>query len=386
MNIVIVAPFCSLVGEPYFNRFRFLAEMMSENHRVSLVTSSFFHAQKCQRACPRPGEQQYEIVLIDEPGYATNISLGRIWSHARFVSNFKRWANGFFARQDVDLVYSAYPLLATNIFLGRLKCQYDFKLVIDVQDVWPEAISSAIPLVKRLPRSIIPFSRKADRAYRAADQLIAVSETYLARASSANPRAAASVLYIGADVSLIERIAAKPLPRDEVHFAYIGSVGHSYDIRTLIEAFNQFRQENLNFRLHIMGDGVGVEELRKRASPSITFYGFLPYETMIAMAKSVDFFINPIKNSAMQSVTNKLSDYFVLGKPVISSQACNEVKGLLELIPSENYQAGSVDSLRAAIKRLRGRDLNCDGRLARMFDRRRSYAEMITGLTRSCNV
>ena len=36
MNITIVAPYCSLPSEPHFNRFWYLAELLSQSHDVLL--------------------------------------------------------------------------------------------------------------------------------------------------------------------------------------------------------------------------------------------------------------------------------------------------------------------------------------------------------------
>ena len=44
MNITIVAPYCSLPSEPYFNRFWYLAELLSQSHDVLLITSRFRHS------------------------------------------------------------------------------------------------------------------------------------------------------------------------------------------------------------------------------------------------------------------------------------------------------------------------------------------------------
>ncbi len=46
MNITIVAPYCSLPSEPHFNRFWYLAELLSQSHDVLLITSIFKHYDK----------------------------------------------------------------------------------------------------------------------------------------------------------------------------------------------------------------------------------------------------------------------------------------------------------------------------------------------------
>lgn len=49
MNITIVAPYCSLPSEPHFNRFWYLAELLSQSHDVLLITSNFKHYDKSFR-------------------------------------------------------------------------------------------------------------------------------------------------------------------------------------------------------------------------------------------------------------------------------------------------------------------------------------------------
>ena len=145
-RVLIVAPYCLLPGETGFNRFLYLAEFISDDYDVTLVTSSFRHLDKSHRS-DNPVEQGFNIILIDEPGYKKNVSLGRLYSHSRFIMNFKKW---FRSCHDFDLVYSAYPLIETNIVLGQHKDEYGFKLIIDVQDIWPESISSFLPLISNL--------------------------------------------------------------------------------------------------------------------------------------------------------------------------------------------------------------------------------------------
>lgn len=54
MNITIVAPYCSLPSEPHFNRFWYLAELLSQSHDVLLITSNFKHYDTDGPKMPRP--------------------------------------------------------------------------------------------------------------------------------------------------------------------------------------------------------------------------------------------------------------------------------------------------------------------------------------------
>lgn len=81
MNITIVAPYCSLPSEPYFNRFRYLAELLSQSHDVLLITSNFKHYDKSFRR-PEDAEAasqgRLKVMLLEESGYGKNVSLGRL--------------------------------------------------------------------------------------------------------------------------------------------------------------------------------------------------------------------------------------------------------------------------------------------------------------------
>ena len=81
MNITIVAPYCSLPSEPHFNRFWYLAELLSQSHDVLLITSNFKHYDKSFRR-PEDAEAasqgRLKVMLLEESGYSKNVSLGRV--------------------------------------------------------------------------------------------------------------------------------------------------------------------------------------------------------------------------------------------------------------------------------------------------------------------
>jgi glycosyltransferase involved in cell wall biosynthesis len=349
MNILVVAPFCSLPGEPYFNRFLYLAELLSAGHQVTLLTSRFRHFDKKIRGTELDS-CRFSIVMLEEPGYASNVSLARLRSHSVFCRNFRHWFDSTNKSSAFDVVYSAFPLIATNLFLGSRKIVDGFKLIVDVQDVWPESLSSAFPILAKIPPRFVPFSWRANRAYKAADGLVAVSATYLERAASVNVTAPKLVTYIGADVKKIQGIPPYQFDGDCVHFLYLGSLTHSYDMKTVIRGFNILSQKNAHFRLHIIGDGPDLASLQRIADGDVRFYGMIAYEKAIAMAKSCDFLINPIKTGAKQSVTNKLSDYLVLNKPIVNSQKDPEAADLLRHVVSTDFDSGNVYSFVRAVE------------------------------------
>ena len=389
MNITIVAPYCSLPSEPYFNRFWYLAELLSQSHDVLLITSRFRHYDKSFRRhedARNASAERLKVILLDEPGYGKNVSLARLASHRTFVKNFERLLEGC-RPHEWDIVYSAYPLMATNLLLGRHKARLNYKLIIDVQDVWPESFSSVVPFLKKIPHNLLPFADRADCAYRCADALVAVSQTYLGRAREARPDVPAETVYIGADFAAIASAPAKDFGDSKTRFFYFGTLSHSYDVDTACRGIQKLLDSGQNVELHIMGGGPDLEKLKQHENRAIKFYGYLPYAEMMSVAKGCDIAVNAIHSHAMQSVTNKLSDYMALQKPVLNSQTNAEVLDLLNLLPHENYRSGDADSFARAAESLMAKQNGAiqSDEIVRRFRRDISYQKIVNLIERLAN-
>ena len=381
MNILIAAPFCSLPGEPYFNRFRYLAERLSEQHDVTLLTSRFRHFDKSFRRpedAAAASQGRLKVVLLDETGYAKNVSIGRLKSHHAFVRHLDQWLAAQ-AAGAFDAVYSAYPLIASNLVLGRHKARLGYKLIIDVQDVWPESFSAVLPALKKLPPRLVPFARKADRAYACADALAAVSHTYLERARAANPAVPHEAVYIGADFAAVAAAPAQTFADNKTRLFYLGTLSHSYDVETVCRGVRLAQARGEAAELHICGGGGDFDRLRAAyAGGGIVFHGYLPYGDMLSLAKGCDIAVNAIHGHAPQTVTNKLSDYMALQKPILNSQEDPEVRRLLHLLPHEHYTSGDAESFAAALGRLKSSTAPVQAaEIARLFDREQSYCRLI---------
>lgn len=359
-SILVVAPYVSLPGEPTFNRFLYLCYQWAKAYEVTLVTSAFCHFTKTQRVSAdwQSADLPFQLVLIDEPGYRNNVSAARYWSHRVFHRGFSSWLlDALNSEARFDIVYSAFPLISTNLTLGALKREFEYKLIIDIQDIWPDSICGAIPFLKAADFLLAPLRDRAHKAYGYADGIVAVSQTYLAVALERCSNTASQVTYLGADYSLIEAIAPKQLASDTIRLVYIGTLSHSYDIETVIRGFMDLALPELNIALHILGDGPDrrrLEAIANRAMSNpqepakshrhIFFHGYLPYPDMIAFVKACQFTVNPIVKSAAQSITNKLSDYIALGLPILSSQRNEEARRLVEASGGYFFEAGSPES------------------------------------------
>lgn len=389
-SILVVAPFASVPGEPYFSRYLHLCYLWAKDYRVTLVTSSFRHWTKLHRdrQSPNLADLPFELVLLDEPGYQRHVSFARFWSHRRFHDEFKTWLlTELEAGVRFDLIYSAFPLISTNLTLGKLKSQYGYKLVIDVQDIWPDSIFVALPFLAKAPYLLSPIRAKAYQAYGYADGLIAVSKTYLAVARRHCPKTPGQVTYLGSDYQMIETAPARALAASKRRLVYIGTLSYSYDLTTVIRGFSQLATRYPNLELHILGDGPDRDRLEKIAAAGVFFHGFVAYDEMLSFVKACDLTINPIVGKATQSVTNKLSDYIALGLPILSSQENWEAIELIKRRQGYLFEAGSPESFaRAAEQAIAQRQSESQqpieqqerayDEIDRLFDRRVTYPQI----------
>lgn len=370
-NILMVAPYSTLPGEKFVNRFAFLAQhFVRQGHRVTFVTSSFSHVQKKKRNpsdVRNISEKNLRILLINEPGYEYHVGLKRVYSIKVFNRNFKMRFQDF---SEYDIIYSAYPLISHNLHIVSTINSRKTRYIIDIQDVWPESFSAVIPAIGQLPPQLLPFARSANRVYSAADGIIAVSQTYLDRALKVNRVCRSMVGYLGSEFDIA---TTAPSYGDTINLFYIGTISHSYDIKTVMLAVEMLAREGVDLKFNIFGAGPHLNNLRGLGLNSTIFHGLRGYRELERELRRQHIAVNPIARGAPQSITNKLCDYFALGCPLLNSQRGGEIDKLLSNKVHADYRAGDPVSAKNAISVL----LNDRGALSKWIPDRRFIRQFI---------
>lgn len=366
-RILIVAAFTQLPDEQGSNRGRFkrIAEMLAQKgHEVTVVTSRFRELDRTFRKDEDVFKSApYKIVLLDEIGYTRNISLRRIRSMSSFTKSLNRFLKD--APGKFDLVYTCVPGLDSSIVAGKYAKKHHVPLVIDVQDLWPEAMYALyldVPVISNL--LFLPIQRKANKVYAMADGIMAVSRTYMDVAAGKNRKAQIKdYVFIGAGPNnfQIEKGADEADIRkspEEFWIAYIGSLGHSYDILTLLDAAKLANDQGIHARPIIIGSGpleTEIKEYAQKINSNALFTGWVDHAVMQKYLAKSDVVINAIKRKAPQSITNKVGDYLASGKPMLNGSQNQELKDLLdEYRFGLNYQPENPESLAAAMKEMAG--------------------------------
>ena len=347
-DILLVTNYWHFEEERAGSRYFTLARMITEaGMKLEVVTSSFYHAIKSRRNYREEflDAFPYKITLIEEPGYRRNVSLKRLYSQCVFGRNAIKYIK---TRKKPDLIYCVVPSLEVADLITRYACKHNIKVIIDIQDLWPEAFRMKFSMPFICDLLLYPFKLKADRIYSRADEIVAVSQTYIKRALKYNKRCRKGhCVYLGLELDKFDRYAhgAEEIikPENELWIAYVGSLGYSYDLTGVMDAIALIQNKNLcpenkKIVFQVMGDGPRrkeFEEYAKIKGVDAVFTGKLNYPDMVKRLCRCDIAVNPIVKNSAASIINKHADYAAAGLAVVNTQKSKEYRYLLN-----KYHAG----------------------------------------------
>lgn len=393
-NIAIVTLAVALENEKGYSRFRFLANMLSEYYNVDLITSSFQHWEKKQRNKSAVAEikSPFKILLADEPGYKKNVDIRRIYSHKIAVKNILK----ILQLKHYDLIYCIIPDNNMAATVGVYAKEQGIKYIVDIEDLWPEAMEMVSPFPKRINDILFKSLRnKARLAYKCADAFVGTSDEYrdIPKSKYGIDGKRAITVYVGCDIDefdngVVEFSENVNKYENEFWVTYAGNLGSSYDISTLIKSAQKLYDEGYeNIKFKILGSGPLESEFKSIALEkrcNVDFVGYTPYKEMAAYLAASNILVNSFVRKAPQSIVTKIGDYLAAGKPIINTLSSPEFRKKVE---DEgfgiNVLAEDETSLSKAILDIYNSNNKADlmGKHARIiaekqFDRKVSYKEI----------
>lgn len=298
---------------------------VNAGYDVECITTGFQHFKKAPRDKQLILSQGYpfKITFIDVPPYKRNIDIRRVLSNRAASKNLEKYLLNNI--QKYDVVYVAIPANNIAAMVTSVCKEYCVPVVVDIEDLWPEAMSMVIK--NNFLRKILlySFERDAETTYRNADGIIGTSEDYTERAfRNRDKNIPAKTVYVGCNLAEFDAGVEKysdDIEKNKGQFwvTYAGSISTSYDIKTLIDAGYMLRDKNVH--VQILGTGSLKDELEKYSQDmdNIHFWGFTPYPKMAAALFKSDVVVNSFVKGAPQSIVNKVGDYLASGKPMINT-------------------------------------------------------------------
>ena len=386
MIVWIQNPFDNLPCEGYRKqRYWMMSEaFVAAGHRVVLWTSDFSHATKKKRAVggeklTAAGGGAFEVRLIPTLPYSRNVCWTRVRSHRAYAQGWERLAaesvrNGELQKPDV-LIVSAPPV-ATGAAAIRLARQFGARLVVDVQDAWPETFYRLLPRGLGWAGDLLFASMRRDmrRLYRAADLVTGVCDRYegLVRGYGAKRYFRA---YLGIEGGRAADGRREPEGNGPLRLAYVGNLGASYDLKTVVAGVRLLNAERGGgVTLDVAGFGGTVPK-----DAAVRFHGMLGQEDLRELLANCDVGVIPMKSDSFVGIPNKLCEYAAAGLRVVSSLE-GETAALIERYGcGATYRWGDAASLAAAVRRAVAAS-SSQSMCAREFDARNIYSDYVTAV------
>ena len=394
-KIAVVTMGVRLNDEKGYTRFRYICEFLTDaGYKVDLITTTFQHWEKAQRDLDKIRKEDYKfgIKFIYEPGYKKNVDPRRIHSHAVAAKNLTALLE---KEGDYDLIYAEIPPHDVALAAAEFAKRKGIPFVADVNDLWPEAMRMVldIPVVSDI--LFYPLKRDAEKVYSLVSGVIGTSDEYRDRPFQNGDRPIPrETVYVGNELKEFDEGAEKnreeiKKPDGEFWVSYAGTIGTSYDIRTMVLAAEELmKRGKTEIKFKILGGGPMKEELEELASSrnisSVEFVGYAPYDKMAAYLKASDVLVNSFVRKAPQSIVTKIGDYLAAGKPMINTCMSPEFRAKVEHDGfGINIEPEDVSVLADAVERLHGDKDGCArmGQKAReiaeeQFDRPKSYRKI----------
>lgn len=401
-KIAVITMGVKLNNEKGHTRFRFLSEILVDaGYDVDLITTTFQHWEKSQRNISEVQKINYKFNLkfIYEPGYKKNIDFRRIYSHKVAAKNLMVLLE---KEGNYDLIYCEVPpndvALAAAIYAKKKGIPF----VADINELWPEAMHMVldVPIVSNV--IFHPLQRDIEKVYSMVSGIVGTSDEYRDRPLKNQSLDVPKVtVYVGNEVKEFDegvKKYASEIGKEENEFwvTYAGTIGTSYDIRTLVLTGEELiRRRKLNIKIKILGSGPLEKEMEQITEEhyckNVEFVGYMPYGKMAAYLAKSDIVVNSFVKKAPQSIVTKIGDYLASGHPMINTCMSPEFRKKVERDGfGINIMPEDEEILADAIERLyEDEEMRKEmGKRAReiaeeQFDRRKSYkkiVELIQGL------
>jgi len=222
---------------------------------------------------------------------------------------------------EVSPITQAYPAL-------YCKRKYGGKVLLWVQDLWPESVTAAGGVNGKCVLSFL--DKMVKRIYSKCDVLLIQSEAFRNSILSKGDFAS-KLIYApnwAEEIYLKREYIGKPEVEKLIPNGFIvmfaGNVGAAQDIDSIIQAANVTR-ETRDIKWVIVGDGRARVEAEKRVkelglNDTVFFLGRHPMEKMPTFFSFADAMIISLKDDYIFSLTipSKTQSYMASGKPIVS--------------------------------------------------------------------
>lgn len=328
MNVLVINQYasCPLYSSGAGERHYYIAkELSKKNVYTTIIASSSNHLLKKKpntnkRNCLKENYDEVDFIWVKGKNYSSTSSFGRFYSWLEFLLRL------FFIidipKPDIVVVssMSIFPI----IFAILLKFKYRCKLVLEIRDIWPLTLIE-LGSFKPYNPAILLFRMVEKLAYRRANFIVSVLPGFKDYFSD-NFSFSKEIEWIpnGIDINL-NKFTENERKISKFKVIYAGALGTANQMQIFLEAAKKLA-EYKNIIFEIIGDGPEKENLVSYAKVNnlrnINFIAKVSKKEVAEYINKADLCFIAWKKCKLYSYgisPNKLNDYMLAKKPIISS-------------------------------------------------------------------
>lgn len=324
------------------NRTWMLGEYLSQRgHNIVWWSSNFAHMHKekiCEGDLKYNISKNFDMMLLDCGTYKKNISFSRFLHHRTLGKKFYKQAIKCSAP---DIIVCSHPTIDFSKNAIKVGKYFNVPVIIDIRDMWPDIFSDYFDGLFKWPVKILValLNIKTKNAFKKANAIVSMSTDLLEwgvlKSGNGNDsNFKTGVFYLGYDESS-SNIVETAIPEVEkligkkTIFSYLGILGESYDIQSIIDAARIIKSKGVeSCHFIIAGDGPKREKIENEISSldNITYVGWLNKPQSHYLMKNTDVSIIP---NLCTAIPNKVFEALYFGKFIFFTMD-GEAKKILE--------------------------------------------------------
>jgi len=285
--------------------------------------------------------QNASIKLLESPGYKKNASIRRFYDHLILALRFYKKIK---SETKPDIIVCSFPTIFLSFFSVLYAKKNKIPILIDFRDDWPDIFLDFIPKKLKIIGRIFFFPHFIITSFifKNSTGIISITNEFLKIGLSKAKRKISKFdnhfpLGYKKLAPLNEyngRLKNFPFDYKKINLCFIGTLGKSFDLETVINAFNSGKLND--FRLFICGDGDNKTYLQEKVvSDNIYFTDYVNAEDIKYLLGKCQMGLCPYipKNDFLNSIPGKAIEYMSEGLFIISTLG----KGILgDLITKNN--------------------------------------------------
>jgi glycosyltransferase involved in cell wall biosynthesis len=233
---------------------------------------------------------------------------------------------------DVIFVYNTSPI--TQIITGiYFKNFFNVKLVVWVQDIWPESLSATNHIKENI---FFNFFRKLCHSiYKSSDILLLQSKSFFKYFN--NYQISVKKIYLPNSSSIensknINKFKLKN--KFKFNYVYAGNIGMAQGFENFEIFLQKLYKKNKKIKFHLIGTGSYkkklILEIKRKNLKNVEIYPYIDNRYLSSIFKQADALFLTLKNKYIFNLTvpSKLQNYLSVGKPILAS-ANGETKNII---------------------------------------------------------